>query len=69
MPTILSSDYDKLVVCDLKTGKEIAVITNELITIATPDIVVKLHHTLTGWKIFWQRKSNTFQRERQPPQR
>lgn len=42
MSMILSKDYEKAVVYDLKTGKEIAVITNELITTASPDIVIKL---------------------------
>lgn len=42
MSMILSDGYEKATVYDLKTGKEIAVITNELITTASPDIVVKL---------------------------
>lgn len=39
---VLSDDYTKLAVVDLSTGKEIAVITNELITTASDNIVVKL---------------------------
>lgn len=39
---ILSGDYTKITVFDTKTGKEIAVITNELITTARDSIVVKL---------------------------
>lgn len=39
---VLSDDYVKLVVYDQETGKEIAVVTNELITIAADNIVVKL---------------------------
>lgn len=39
---ILSEDYTKMVVLDTKTGKEIAVITNEVITTAQDSIVVKL---------------------------
>lgn len=42
MSEILSRDYEKAVVFYLKTGKEIAVITNDLITTASSDIVVKL---------------------------
>lgn len=39
---ILSEDYTKVVVLDESTGKEIAVIANELITTAADNIVVKL---------------------------
>lgn len=39
---ILSADYTKLTVLDMSTGKEIAVITNDLITTAAADIVIKL---------------------------
>ena len=38
----LSDDYQKLVVLDVNTGKEIAVITNDEITTAEDNIVVKL---------------------------
>jgi len=40
--TILSEEYTKIVVMDKETGKEIAVITNDLITTANDNIVVKL---------------------------
>lgn len=40
--TILSNEYIKITVFDLETGKEIAVITNDLITTARDSIVVKL---------------------------
>lgn len=40
--TILSEEYTKIVVMDKETGKEIAVITNDLITTADDNIVVKL---------------------------
>lgn len=39
---VLSDGYVKLVVYDQETGKEIAVVTNELITTAADNIVVKL---------------------------
>jgi len=39
---ILSTDYTKIVVLNTKTGEEVAVITNELITTAMDEIVVKL---------------------------
>ncbi len=39
---VLSNGYVKLVVYDQETGREIAVVTNELITTATDNIVVKL---------------------------
>ena len=38
----LSDDYQKLVVLDVNTGKEIAVITNDEIATAEDNIVVKL---------------------------
>lgn len=41
----LSDDYTKLVVLDKETGKEIAVVTNEEITTAEDNIVVKLTPT------------------------
>lgn len=39
---VLSDGYIKLVVYDRETEKEIAVVTNELITTAADNIVVKL---------------------------
>lgn len=42
---ILSDGYSRLIVLDTKTGKEIAVITNDLITTADYNIVVKLTPT------------------------
>lgn len=41
----LSDDFKKLVVLDKETGKEIAVVTNEEITTAEDNIVVKLTPT------------------------
>lgn len=41
----LSDDYTKLVVLDTDTGKEIAAVTNEEITTAGENIVVKLTPT------------------------
>ena len=41
----LSDDFSKLVVLDTKTGNEIAVVTNELITTADTNFVVKLTPT------------------------
>ena len=40
--SVLSDGYTKMVVLDTKTGEEIAVITNELITTAQDSIIVKL---------------------------
>lgn len=39
---ILSDEVSKLVVMDITTGKEITVITNELVTTAGDEIVVKV---------------------------
>lgn len=39
---IMSGEYEKLVVVDLKTNQELAVITDNLITTASDTIVVKL---------------------------
>ena len=39
---VLSDSYTKLVVMNYETGEELAVITNELITTASAEIVVKL---------------------------
>lgn len=39
---ILSDDYTRITVLDTRDGKEIAVITNEMITTADDAIVVKL---------------------------
>lgn len=39
---ILSASYTKITVLDIETDKEIAVITNELITTARDSVVVKL---------------------------
>lgn len=39
---ILSEPYEKLVVYDTQTEKEIAVITNELVNTAAENIVVRL---------------------------
>lgn len=39
---ILSGDYARITVLDTRDGKEIAVITNEMITTADNAIVVKL---------------------------
>lgn len=39
---VLSEEYTKIVIIDLETGKEIAVITNDLITTAETNIAVKL---------------------------
>ena len=40
--SILNEVYTKLVVLDTATGKELAVVTDEEITTASPEIVVKL---------------------------
>lgn len=40
--SILGNGYAKITVLDLETGKEIAVITNELVTTADQEIAVKL---------------------------
>ena len=42
---ILSDDYSKLVVFDTRSGREIAVVTNEFITTAEDEVVVKLTPT------------------------
>ena len=42
---ILSEQYEKLVIEDIATGKEIAVITNTEVTTATDAIVVRLTPT------------------------
>lgn len=39
---VLSSAYEKLTVVDLETGKELAVVTDELITTADDRLAVKL---------------------------
>lgn len=40
--SILSEDYTKLVVFDSLVNKEVAVVTNDLITTASNEVVVKL---------------------------
>lgn len=40
--SILSEEYTQVTVLDTETGKEIAVITNDLITTARDSIVIKL---------------------------
>lgn len=42
MSSVLSKDYTKLVVLDIESGKEIAVVTDNAITTAGGNIVVKL---------------------------
>ena len=39
---VMGNEYTKLVVLDLSTNKEIAVVTDREITTANPEIVVKL---------------------------
>lgn len=39
---VMGNEYTKLIVLDLSTNKEIAVVTDKEITTANPEIVVKL---------------------------